>query len=322
MGKAEGLVVILGIDIGGAQIKAGMVDEQGAILASRTLATPADLDEFQPELQDAIEWLVEAAEAPAGVGVGCKGIIDPDSTRIELLPGALHYLEGLRLSDLIGLPMEVPVFADNDARVAMAGEMVWGAAKDRENVIMLTLGNGVGGAVVAHGRLLRGHAGMAGMLGHMTVECDGARCSCGNRGCLETVFSARAIEGEAWAAVHRGCASALTRLFREQPQLASCRTIFQAAGEGDELAREIVSRAIGRLAAGVAGLLHIFDPEVAIVGGQVADAGADLLGPLREEVWKRSRGLLGREVPLVEQQVGDKSGIVGAAGLAMAPRRY
>ncbi|MGA3099331.1 MAG: ROK family protein [Bryobacteraceae bacterium] len=314
-------MVILGIDIGGAQIKAGMVDEHGAILASRTLPTPADLEGFQPDLHDAIDWLVEATGAPSGVGVGCKGIIDPESTRIELLPGALHYLEGLPLSGLIGLPADVPVFADNDARVAMAGEMVWGAAKDRENAILLTLGNGVGGAVVAHGRLLRGHTGMAGMLGHMTVECDGALCFCGNRGCLETVFSARAIEGEAWAAVHRGCASALTRLFREQPQLASCRTIFQAAGEGDELAREIVSRAVGRLAGGVAGLLHIFDPEVAIIGGQVADAGADLLGPLQEEVWRRSRGLLGRDVPLVEQQVGDKSGIVGAAALAMAPRR-
>ncbi len=313
-------MVILGIDIGGAQIKAGIVDEGGAILASRTLPTPADLEGFQPELHDAIKWLVEATGAPAGVGVGCKGIIDPDSTRIELLPGALHYLEGLRLSDLIGLPMDVPVFADNDARVALAGERVWGAAKGRENAIMLTLGNGVGGAVVAHGKLLRGHTGMAGMLGHMTVECDGARCSCGNRGCLETVFSARAIEGQAWAAVHRGCASALTRLFREQPQLASCRTIFQAAGEGDELAREILARAISRLAAGIAGLLHIFDPEVVIIGGQVADAGADLLGPLQEEVWERSRGLLGRDTPLVEQQVGDKSGIVGAAGLVMAPR--
>jgi glucokinase len=226
----------------------------------------------------------------------------------------------MRLSDLIGLPMDVPVFADNDARVAMAGEIAWGAAKGRENAIMLTLGNGVGGAVLAHGRVLRGHTGSAGMLGHMTVECDGARCFCGNRGCLETVFSARAIEGEAWAAVHRGCSSALTRLFREQPQLASCRTIFQAAAEGDELARDIVSRAISRLAAGIAGLLHIFDPEVAIIGGQVADAGEDLLGPLQEEVWQRSRGLLGRDVPLVEQQVADRSGMVGAAGLVMASR--
>ncbi len=313
-------MVVLGIDIGGAQIKAGMVDEKGAILASRTIPTPGDLETFLPSLHDAIRWLREATVEPSGVGVGCKGIINPDSTEVQVLRGGLHYLEGLRLSDLVGLPLEVPVFADNDARVAMAGEMVWGAARGRQNVLMLTLGMGVGGAAIVNGQLLRGHSGVAGQLGHLTIDPYGPPCSCGNRGCLETAFSARAIEGEAWAAVHRGCSSSLTRLFRDQPQLATCRTIFQAASEGDELAGSIVSGAIVKLAAAIAGLLHIFDPEMVIIGGQVADAGADLLVPLQEQVWKRSRGLLGRDVPLVEQEVADKSGIVGAAGLAMSPR--
>jgi len=313
-------MVLLGIDIGGTQIRAGMVDDKGAILASRTIPTPGDIEAFVSSLHDAIRWLLEATALPAGVGVGCKGIINPDSTRVELLPGALHFLEGQALSELIGLPADVPVFADNDARVALAGEMVWGAARGRDNALMLTLGMGVGGAALVDGRLLRGHTGVAGHLGHLTVEPDGPLCACGNRGCLETVFSARAIEGEAWAAVHRGCASTLTRLFREQPQLATCRTIFQAASEGDELSGSIVTRAIARLAAAIAGLLHVFDPEAVILGGHVADAGADLLIPLQEQVWERSRGLLGREVPLVEQEVADKSGIVGAAGLVMAPR--
>jgi glucokinase len=315
-----GSTVVLGIDIGGNQIKAGMVDEQGAILASRTIATPTDLDTFLPALQDAIHWLIQATSDPTGVGVGCKGIINREDTTIEKLMGPLHFLQGLRISDIVGLPLDVPVFADNDARVALAGETVWGAAKGLENVVMLTLGNGVGGAVIAGGRLLRGHSGVAGHLGHLTVDPDGPVCICGNRGCLETAFSARAIEGEAWSAVHRGVSSALTRLFREQPQLASCRTIFQAASEGDELASAIIARAIRKLAAGIAGLLHIFDPEIVILGGQVVDAGADLLVPLQEQVWERSCGLLGREVPLVEQAVSDKSGIVGAAGLVLAPR--
>jgi glucokinase len=297
-----------------------MVDELGAILASRTVETPPDLEGFVPSLHGAIRWLLEATSLPAGVGVGCKGIINPDSTLVEALHGSLHYLEGLRLSDLVGLPIEVPVFADNDARVALAGEMVWGAAKGCENVVMLTLGAGVGGAVISNGQLLRGHTGMAGNLGHLTVDPDGAPCSCGNRGCLETIFSARAIEGEVWSAVHRGCPSALTRLFREQPQLATCRTIFQAASEGDDLAQSIVGKAIHVLAAGIAGLLHIFDPEVIILGGQVVDAGADLLSPLTEEIWARSRNLLGREVPILEQEVPDRSGIVSATGLVMAPR--
>jgi glucokinase len=313
-------LVVLGIDIGSNQTRAGMVDQEGAILASRTIQTPADLDTFLPSLQDAIRWLVESTELPSGVGVGCKGMIDPDSTRIESLRGPLHFLQGLRLADIVGLPLEVPVFADNDARVSLAGEMVWGAARGRQNVLMLTLGNGVGGAALVNGRVLRGHSGVAGNMGHLTVNPHGAICACGNRGCLETVFSACAIEAEAWAAVHRGCDSVLTRLFREQPQLASCRTVFQAAREGDALAVAIVSRAIYNLGAALAGLLHIFDPEVVILGGQVADAGTDLLIPLQEEVWSRSRGLLGRDVPIVEQEVGDKSGIIGAAGLVMAPR--
>jgi glucokinase len=313
-------MVVLGIDIGGAQIKAGMVDEAGAILAARTIETPGDLDSLLPSLHDAMRWLLEATAGPAAVGVGCKGVIDPDSTRVELLPGTLHYLEGLRLSDLVGLPPDVPVFADNDARVALAGEMAWGAARGHENVIMLMLGQGVGGAVLAGGHLLRGHTGLAGNLGHLTVEPGGAQCACGNRGCLETVFSARAIEAQAWSAVHRGCDSSLTLLFRQQPQLVNCRTIFQAAREGDELASMIVLDAIGKLAAALAGLLHAFDPEIVIIGGHMANAGADLLAPLQDAVWERSRGLLGRDVPLVEQQVADKSGIVGAAGLAMAPR--
>jgi glucokinase len=313
-------MVILGIDIGGAHVRAGMVDEDGAILASRTIPTPADLDGLLSSLHEAIGWLLEATSLPAGVGVGCKGIIDPDSTRVEILPGPLHFLEGLRLADIVGMPLDVPVFADNDARVALAGEMVWGAAKGLDNVLMLTLGTGVGGAVVVNGRLLRGHGGVAGNLGHITIDPDGAPCVCGNRGCLETVFSARAIEGEAWSAVHRGCASVLTKLFREQPQLASCRTVFQAAGEGDELAKSIVGTAIRKLGAALAGLLHVFDPELVVLGGSVVDAGADLLEPLREEVWRRSRGLLGREVALVEQELSDRSGIVAAAGLAMAPR--
>ncbi len=313
-------MVVLGIDIGGAQVKAGMVDEKGAILASRTIPTPPDLESFVPSLHEALRWLWDATARPYGAGVGCKGIINPENTQVETLPGTLHYLQGLRLSELLGLPSDVPVFADNDARVALAGELVWGAARDRENVVMLTLGAGVGGAVLSQGRLLRGHTGVGGQLGHLTVEPEGAPCVCGGRGCLETVFSARAIEGEAWAAVHRGCASTLTRLFREQPQLATCRTIFQAAREGDEVASAIVTTAIRRLGAAISGLVHVFDPELVILGGQVADAGADLLLPLQEEVWRRSRGLLGRDVPLVEQQVADKSGIVGAAGLVIAPR--
>jgi glucokinase len=313
-------MVVLGIDIGGNQIRAGMVDDSGAVVASRTIQTPAELEGFQASLLDAIRWLIQTTTMPAGAGVGCKGAIDPDSTLVQKLPGVLHYLQGMQISDLVGLPPDVPVFADNDARAALAGEIVWGAARDLRDVLMLNLGNTVGGAVLIEGKLLRGHRGIGGMLGHITVEPDGAVCSCGNRGCLQTVFSAQAIESEAWAAVHRGCDSVLTQLFREQPQLATCRTVFGAAREGDAIACAVVERAVARLAAAMGGLMNIFDPEAVILGGHIADAGRDLLEPVREQVWSRSRGLLGRDVRLLEAEVSDRSGVVGAAALVMAPR--
>src|SRR5260370_42312644 len=131
-----------------------MVDEEGAILASRTIQTPADLDAFLPSLQDAIRWLVESTALPCGVGVGCKGLIDPDTTRIECLRGPLHFPQGLRIVDIVGLPLEVPVFADNDARVPLSGESVWGARHGREKVLTLTLGSGVGVAARSNGRVL------------------------------------------------------------------------------------------------------------------------------------------------------------------------
>ena len=313
-------MVVLGIDIGGAQIKAGMVDEAGAILAARTIETPGELDSLLLSLHDAIGWLTEATAQPAAVGVGCKGIIDPDSTRVELLPGTLHFLEGLRLSHLVGLPPDVPVFADNDARVALAGEMVWGAARGHENVIMLTLGQGVGGAVLAGGRLLRGHTGLAGNLGHLTVDPDGAQCACGNRGCLETVFSARAIEGEAWARCTAVAIPASPSCFASSRNWSPAAPSFKPRAKATTWPKASSRAPSAALAPRIAGLLHVFDPELVILGGHIADAGADLLVPLQEEVWRRSRGLLGREVPIVEQQVADKSGIVGAAGLVIAPR--
>ena len=314
-------MVVLGIDIGGAQIRAGMVDESGAILASRTIPTPTDLDSFLPVAARRHSLAARSDCRPGRRGYRLQGHYQPrqhaDRNRS---PERCIFSKGCA-SPIWSACRSTCPYSPITRRASRSRARWSGAPRSGlQNVVMLTLGTGVGGAVMAGGHLLRGHTGVAGHLGHITVEPDGAVCSCGNRGCLETVFSARAIEGEAWSAVHRGCASSLTRLFREQPQLATCRTVFQAASEGDDLARSIVGTAIHKLAAAIAGLLHVFDPEIVIVGGQVADAGADLLTPLREEVWARSRGLVGRDVPIVEQQVADKSGIVGAAGLVMAPR--
>ena len=276
---------VLAIDIGGTQVKAARVSDNGVVEVRRTVDTPSSLGAFQ----DIVATLVAGLRANhvTAIGFGCKGIVNAESTIVEVLPGTLQYLEGFRLADLApGLP----AIADNDARVAMSGEMVWGAARGCRNAVMLTLGTGVGGAIVLDGRLVRGATGVAGHLGHYTIDVDGEFCICGNRGCLETVFSARAIESAAHAVAHRGAASEITARSAQHP--LSCEDVFAVAANGDPIAAEIISRAIRALGGAVAGLALAVDPERIIIGGQISAAGEILFGPLREEVWRRPRWML------------------------------
>lgn len=309
--------LVLGIDIGGTRIKAGLVAPDGSVVRSTAAPSPGDLAEFRVCLRSLLTGF-DARQAAAG----CKGIVHPVTTRIEVLPGTMRYLEGQSLADLVreALPCVERVEADNDARVALAGEIAWGAARGRSDVVMLTLGTGVGGGVLSGGRILRGAAGVAGHLGHLTVEPDGALCICGNRGCLETVFSSKTIEAKAFELIHRGCDSALTEQFRGRPSAVTCEDVFDAAAKGDSAARRIVGQAVEKLGAALAGLVLVFDPEIIILGGQIASAGEALFAPVQKEVSERSFGMLRREVPVVRQQAEGGSGVAGAAALIYGQR--
>ncbi len=309
-------MLALGLDIGGTRIKAGLVNDSGKIVRQEAVETPIVPAEFRAAVGKLIEALGPEAPGVVGAGVACKGVVDYETTRINVLPGLLRPLEGEYLRDLI--PIRGPVYADNDAKVAMVGEMVWGAARGKRDAIMLTLGTGVGGAVVANGRMVRGVAGVAGHLGHVTTMTDGPMCICGNHGCIESLFSADAIESEAFRVVHNGCVSSLTDEFRDRPGEVTCKDVFEHAARGDKAARTIIDRAIRHLGAAIAGLLHVLDPEVVILGGQIVEAGDALLEPLRREVWWRSEGLLQRHVPIVVQQVKDRTGITGGAALVFS----
>lgn len=298
---------VLGIDIGGTQIKAGVVSAGGEVLRSTRKDTPTSLDGFAAAMRVILAEL--EVDGVDGVGIGCKGILHPTDTTVVRSPGPVRYLEGHKLSQFV--PQGVPVFADNDARVALAGEMAWGAAKGRQNVLMLTLGTGVGGGILADGRIVRGAAGIAGHLGHYTVDPEGPLCICGNRGCLETYFSARSIESEAAAVLHRAAPTSMSG----HP---TCRQVFEHAAQADRAAGMIVTQAIARLAGAVAGMFLMFDPEVLIVGGQIAAAGEALFAPLRTDVWERTRPFLRREVPIVPSQVADSTGVLGASALVLA----
>lgn len=300
---------MVGVDIGATAIKAALVNLGGDLIETfhqPSPRTPAALCDFVHLV------LQKATPQVRGIGIGCKGIIDTATSRVNSLPGNLHFLEGRLLADVID-PGEMPLYADNDARTALIAEVLWGAARGKRNVVLLTLGTGVGGAALVDGAILRGASGAAGHLGHMTLDLHGGLCICGNRGCVETRFSSRAIESDYLAHLHRAAPTKLSLGTAGQPP--STEAIFRAAAEGDESARCVLDRALEYLTGALVSVLHIFDPEVLIIGGNIAEAGPQLLAPIREEVAHRTRILLGRKIPIVFQSVVGYGGVAGAAGL-------
>jgi len=308
----EGIYAI-GLDIGGTNVKGGLVDATGQLRKSLSEATPRTVEGFKKLARSFFDKLGSGVPIRA-VGIGCKGVVDVKTTLLVRSPGDLHHLEGHSLRDLVsaGAPGK-PVYADNDARTALIAEWLWGAAKGCQNVLMLTLGTGVGGAMLMQGQIMRGAHGVAGHVGHMTIDPHGPMCICGNYGCLESVFSARAIEAQAFSARHRRVNSTLTDRDRD----ADCAQVFQAAAASDEVAQWIINRATLHLGAAIASLVHLVDPELIILGGQIAESGSQLLDPLRKELRSRTRFLIGRDLPIVFPRVPSHTGVIGAAGLAL-----
>ena len=306
--------VAIGLDIGATAIKAGLVGLHGDLRVSLQEAsprTPAALREF-------VRSVRKRCTGPVlGVGIGCKGVIDAATTRVNRLPGDLQFMEGRSLHQLVDAG-ELPVYADNDARTALVAEVLWGAARGRRNVVLLTLGTGVGGAALVDGVLMRGASGAACHLGHVTMDIRGGLCICGNYGCLETCFSSRAIESAYFAHLHRASPARLS--VDAEGQVPSAQAIFQAA-DSDPSARRVLDLAFESLIAALASFLHVFDPEVLILGGNIAAAGPQLLAPLQAQVARRTTLLLGREVPIVLQSLVGYGGVAGAAGLVFLQQR-
>lgn len=309
-----GQPLALGIDIGGTTIKAGIVGAGGELFETFHEASPRTTS----ALRKFVASVLKRAPSPVcGIGIGCKGIIDASSTRVQSSPGDLRFLEGQLLSEVVGT--EVPVCAENDARTALLAEVLWGAAHGRRNVVMLTLGTGVGGAVLLDGSMLRGMGGVAGHLGHVTVDVRGELCICGNYGCLETLFSSRAIESAYWGHLHRAAATQLS--VDKAGCLPNTEAIFRAAAEGDECARYVVGRAREHLASAIVSFMHIFDPEIFILGGNIAAAGPALIAPIQDKIARRTKTMLGRQVPIVFQKIVGYGGVAGAAGLVFLKQR-
>ncbi|MGB9885525.1 MAG: ROK family protein [Moorellales bacterium] len=300
--------------MGGRFLKAGMVRSDGRLL--RELSWPTRLEQG---CQGVVQQVGMAAaellrlegrrwEEVAGVGVGVPGTVRLPEGEVLFAPNLgwteVPFLAALRRE------LPVPVAVDNDAHVAALGEYWVGAGQGYRTVLMLTLGTGVGSAFLVEGKVHRGRSGLGSELGHMTVDPNGPRCGCGNRGCLEAFLGAGALEARARELLKSGKPS---RLVPEGDW--GIKEVMALAGEGDPVAAEVVAGLVGYLAMGLANAVVLVDPEVIIIGGGVAAAAGVFLEELRRETARRA-AFMGYPSPLiVTAALGNRAGILGAAYL-------
>ena len=310
----------IGIDVGGTNLKAGLVDESGAILVTeRTpLGAFTGPEAFAGTLADLAKAVLHTAgkekEEIAYVGMGIPGAVAGG----EILYTCNIPMKDVPLSGLFRRHLDLPVLLENDANCAAVGEWVCGAGRGTKDFAVITLGTGVGGGFVLNGKLYSG-GGMVGEVGHMVVEKDGVKCNCGRRGCWETYASATGLIRMTKETMDDHPESLLHKIAAENGGVEG-RTAFQAAEAGDETAKAVCRTYVEYLAAGVTNLVNILQPEVLAVGGGVAAASDELLmNPLREivngECYPRHAGKLPR---IVRAELGNDAGIIGAALLGRA----
>jgi glucokinase len=305
----------IGVDLGGTKMLVGVVDSDRKInYEGREPSVGRSEDEVVEDLARELQEAKEARPDVLAAGLGIPATIDHDRGR------AIHAVNltitDVPIRDLMEKRVGLPVFVDNDGNVAALAEHLYGAAKGADNVVMLTIGTGIGGGLILGGEVYRGSTGAGAELGHIVIVEDGLPCqgNCPNHGCVETYASGTAIAREGTAVAEREPDSALGKALAEDPILG--KTVTDLALAGDELASEVVAQAGRHLGAALVSLANIFDPDVFVIGGGVSVVGDLLLDPARKELHSRALPPMNK-TPVKLAELGGEAGMIGAAAMAL-----
>ena len=298
--------MILGIDIGGTAVKMGLLDRDGNIHARHEASVCFDhyrTPILTTVVREAEKFTGASGEKIEGIGVSATGQVNVRTGVVIGTDGKIPGYEGSTVKQALEDIFGVPAWVLNDANAAALGECAAGAGKGVDNVVMVTLGTGVGGGVVSDGKLLNGGRGIAGEIGHFTLYQDGPVCTCGKRGCYENYASSRALV--------RACAEATGRADLDG------RAIFEAAARGEEPFVAVLDRWLDDVAAGITGLVHIFNPELILVGGGVSMQEKLLIEPLRRRVLAGVMPRFSDGLRLERAALGNDAGMIGAVNYCL-----
>lgn len=316
----------IGIDVGGTNLKAGLVDENGVLLASTKMkiAQIENQEELVSAMADMTRELADKGGVALGeiasVGVGVPGAV-------EIHSGALLYscnlqLRNVPLRRLFHKHLRMPLYIENDANCAALGEYYVGAGRSSKRFVMVTLGTGIGGGIIHNGKIFHGSNGMAGEVGHMSILYGGLPCPCGRKGCWEQYASANALKRMTRGAMERHPESVLCRVVTENGGKVSGQSAFIAARQGDPVGEAVCREYIQYLSAGIVNLVNIFQPDALAIGGGVSnEADECLLLPVQRlvasEVIPCNRDKMTR---IVKAELGNQAGMIGAALLGKKKR--
>ncbi|MBE6940355.1 MAG: ROK family protein [Ruminococcaceae bacterium] len=309
----------VGIDIGGTNLKAGLVDGDGTLLATRKCKV-AELKNQQILIEAMVQMTAELAgecglrvEDLCSVGVGIPGAV-------EIRSGMLLYscnldLRNVPLRRLFHQHLKMPLYVENDANCAALGEYYVGAGSSSKRFITLTLGTGIGAGIIHNGKIYHGSNGMAGEVGHMSVVYQGRMCACGRRGCWEQYASASALKRLTAEALEKYPNSILGQVVAENGGRVSGQSPFIAARRGDPVGQQVCDQYVEYLATGVVDLVNIFQPDALAIGGGVSnEADEQLLLPLRKIVERDCVPCnRDRRTKIVKAELGNRAGMIGAA---------
>jgi len=312
---------VLGVDLGGTQIRAALVDMSGQIRTRSNALTQAE--EGQEAVLDRIFQCVAQAMGSTpkdqirGIGIGAPGPLNPWTGVVEEaanLPG----WHDVPLAHMVEERFELPTLLGNDANVAALAKRRFGAGQGTANLIYMTVSTGIGGGIIVDGELLLGAAGLAGEVGHQTIDVNGPPCNCGNTGCLEVLAAGPAIARRTVERLREGATSVIPDLVNGEMDQVSAAVVSKAALEGDSLAVEMLRIAGFYIGVGIVNLIHLFNPELIVIGGGVSKAGDLLFDPIRSTVNERAMTSMQQGVRIVPAALGDDVGLLGAACLFLA----
>jgi glucokinase len=304
----------IGIDLGGTQVRTALIDVDGKILKRASEPTRAKdgadvvIDQIV-RLAACVSDDLRQAEL-AGAGVSSPGPLDT-TTGVALGIPTIAGFASYPMREEIARRLSLPVALENDGIAAAIGEWKFGAGRGRDNLVYVTVSTGIGGGVIADGRVLRGRRGMAGHVGHMSFVQDGEPCVCGGRGCFEAYGSGTALAQRARAAALDDPSSSLNAVRLE----LSSEDVFAAAAKGDRLAQALVRREADILGRGFAALLHLYSPEVLVMGGGLSSQFGTLEAGIIQTMRAHAMPAF-RDTPVMPAELGSNSGLAGAAVLA------